>query len=810
MSMSSIQSEPGRHAHIEIRGAERQLLIDGKAAKLGARAFDVLLALYERRDRLVTKNELIEVVWPGVVVEENNLQVQISTLRKLLGPRTITTIPGRGYQFTLGVDTAVVDASRVTPRLKQNLPGLLTTFIGRDRELAECAQRLETARLLTLTGIGGCGKTRLALRLAEAVIASFPDGVWFVDLAAIAEAERVALSVATIFGVHEESNTPIEDTLERHLAGKVLLLVLDNCEHLLDVCAPLAERLLLRTPGLKVVATSREGLGIAGENLSPVRPLSVPPANAHDLEALLASDAVRLFIDRARLAAPQFELDASNATAVGEICRRLDGIPLAIELAAARVKLLSAEQIRARLNDRFRLLTGTTRMLSRQQTLHAALQWSYQNLTPNEQQMLRRLSVFADGCTLEAAAAVAGDDRDEIAVLESLERLVDHALIVVDDMPAADAPRYRMLETVRQFAQERLQDSGEGDAMRERHLAHFLAYAKTAAPALLGDDVVQWSARLDAEQSNLLAAHAWCSAAGDGANRGMELATALRNYWLNRGLFSLGRQVYEEALDRPGVEPRSLHRAGVLFSLAQLHYHQWQICEMRALTEEALAIAREHDDDGWLLRCLFVSALALGWGGESVQALACAEECIAVAQRMGGQDFAAGSAAFSVKGEVLRAQGRFADALEAQEAALRAHGERRDVNLPARLRDVARAAIALGDLERARETLTQAMRVLSELRMRHYASWYIQVVSRLAAACTEWNVAARLQGAADAIIDKRGGVRHGQDDEISAELRERTKTTLGAQAYAKAYDDGYGLTLDQACDETVGWLEAAH
>jgi len=289
----------------------------------------------------------------------------------------------------------------------------------------------------------------------------------------------------------------------------------------------------------------------------------------------------------------------------------------------------------------------------------------------------------------------------------------------------------------------------------------------------------------------------------------MELATALRNYWLNRGLFSLGRQVYEEALDRPGVEPRSLQRAGVLFSLAQHHYHQWQIREMRALTEEALAIAREHDDDSWLFRCLLVSALALGWGGESVQALACAEECIAVAQRMGGQDFAAGSAAFSVKGEVLRAQGRFADALEAQEAALRAHGERRDVNLPARLRDVARAAIALGDLERARETLTQAMRVLSELRMRHYASWYIQVVSRLAAACTQWNVAARLQGAADAIIDKRGGVRHGQDDEISAELRERTKTTLGALAYAKAYGDGYGLTLDQAFDETSGWLEGA-
>jgi tetratricopeptide (TPR) repeat protein len=447
--------------------------------------------------------------------------------------------------------------------------------------------------------------------------------------------------------------------------------------------------------------------------------------------------------------------------------------------------------------------------LSRQQTLHAALQWSYQNLTANEQRMLRRLSVFADGCTLEAAAAVAGDDGDEVAVLEAIERLVDHALIVVDLLAAA-APRYRMLETVRQFAQERLQDSGEGDAMRERHLAFFLAYAKAAAPELLGEDVVQWSARLDAEQSNLLAAHGWCSAAVDGATQGLELATALRNYWLNRGLFSLGRQLYEEALARPGAEPRSLARAGALFSLAQHHYHQWQVREMRALAEQALAIAREHDDDPWLFRCLLISAVALAWAGEPARALACADETIAVAGRIGGRDTTPVAAALGAKGEVLRAQGRFADALEAQEAALSAHGNQCNVNLPARLRDVARAAIALGRLERARETLVQAMQVLSELGMRHYASWYIQVVSRLAAAGADWSVAARLQGAADAIIDTRGGVRHGQDDQISAELRERTKTRLGAQVYARAYAGGYGLTLDQAFDETVAWLDGAH
>ena len=475
-----------RFASSELRPAERQLLVDGTPTALGARAFDLLVALIERRDRVVDKAELFETVWPGLVVEENNLQVQVSSLRKLLGPNAIATVPGRGYQFVAALAPDVPRTARVaagvTATNPNNLPHSRTRFIGREKALDDCASLLRDTRLLTLSGIGGCGKTRLAQELAHRQLDAFPDGVWFVDLGPVQEARRVSATVATTMGMKDLSDESLA-RLAEHLKWRQTLVVLDSCEHVIDAAVESAETLLGSCGALKIVATSREALGMAGEQIFAVRSLSLPATT--DLDEMQRSEAVRLFVDHARLVLPDFAVDERNAAAIAEICRRLDGIALAIELAAARVRVLSVDEIRVRLDDRFRLLTGGNRAMPRHQTLHATMQWSHDHLTSREQRLFRRLAVFAGGCTLPAAVDVAGDAADEYDALECLTALHDKSLLMVDRDTQAQ-PRYRMLETVRQYAEERLNEAGEGDEVRNRHLLHYVALGERAAPDLNG------------------------------------------------------------------------------------------------------------------------------------------------------------------------------------------------------------------------------------------------------------------------------------------------------------------------------------
>jgi predicted ATPase len=360
---------------------------------------------------------------------------------------------------------------------------------------------LEHTRLLTLTGVGGSGKTRLAIELARSVSPTFPDGVWFVDLAPVAAPERVALTVATTLGVREESDRPILDTVCARLQGKRALLVLDNCEHLVAACAVFVEALLAHTANARVLATSRERLGVVGEQAAVVRPLGLAPSSA-DRNVREASEAVRLFVDRARLAVPEFVLASDTLSAVEAICGRLEGLPLAIELAAARVKVLSVDEINARLDDRFRLLTASNRTQPRHQTLRGVIDWSYEQLEPREQQVFRRLSVFAGGWTLAAATAVTASS-DEFETIELLSRLVDKSLVLVELGPSG-RPRYRMLETVRTYARERLETAGEARESHERHLNFFIALAE---PASRGLEAVAAFEVLDVELDNLMAAH---------------------------------------------------------------------------------------------------------------------------------------------------------------------------------------------------------------------------------------------------------------------------------------------------------------
>ncbi len=391
-----------------------------------------------------------------------------------------------------------------------NLPAQLSSFIGRENEIAQLQRAMQMTRLLTLIGAGGAGKTRLSLRLAEHLLDAFPDGVWFIELARLSDPALIPQTIATTLGLRDEAGN-LAQTLKNYLERKALLLVFDNCEHLIDAAAQWAETLLQAAPKLKIVASSREGLNLAGEQVFHVPSLPLPEGErVITPDGLTQSAAARLFIERAMTANDHFRVTEQNAQAIAQICRRLDGIPLAIELAAARVKALSVEQIAARLDDVFRLLSGGSRTaMLRQQTLAAAMDWSYNLLSKPERALLQRLAVFAGGWTLDAAEQIcAGDEIESFDVLDLLTQLVNKSLVVAENS-ADGAARYRFLETLRQFARYRLYEAEAVEAVSDKHLDFFVAFAETARAHLRGPEQIEWLARLDAEHDNLRAALTW-------------------------------------------------------------------------------------------------------------------------------------------------------------------------------------------------------------------------------------------------------------------------------------------------------------
>jgi predicted ATPase/class 3 adenylate cyclase/DNA-binding CsgD family transcriptional regulator len=442
--------------------------------------------------------------------------------------------------------------------MPNNLPGELTSFVGRRAELAQIGEPLQRVRLLTLTGAGGCGKTRLALQAAADAMDRHPDGVWWVELARLADGTLLPAAVIGALGLREVPGQALLDTLVEHLRARCTLVVLDNCEHLLATCAEFVDALLRACPSLTILATSRAPLGVPGEITWRVPSMSLPAEPQREpIEALRLSDAVSLFIDRAAQVRPNFAITAANALAVAQICHDLDGVPLAIELAAARVRVLAPEQIAGALSDRFRLLTGGARtVLPRHQTLAASIDWSYELLSDGERALLRRLSVFAGGWTLEAAEQVCpgeGIDRDD--VLDLLTGLVDKSLVNTDEQ--GPQTRYRLLETVRQYAAARLTDASEVDGLRDRHLTYYLALAQAAEPQVVGagrDDPVLRS--LTTELPNLRAALE--RAAVIDPNTGLSLVDALSLFWLFTGRYREGDTAYTRALDAAGQEPTLL------------------------------------------------------------------------------------------------------------------------------------------------------------------------------------------------------------------------------------------------------------
>ena len=484
-----------------------------------------------------------------------------------------------------------------------NLPGQLTTFVGRDEELAQLRAALGETRLLTLTGAGGAGKTRLALQLAADLLERFPEGVWWVDLAPISDPELVAEALAGVLGVRPLPGMTMLEACANYLGSARALVALDNCEHLLPGSAEVAEVLLHACSEVVLVATSRTPLGVPGETDWRVPPLSLPPPERRrdTLEAVGQFDAVRLFIERARKARPNFAVTNDTAPAVAEICTELDGLPLAIELAAARVRMMSIEQIAAGLGDRFHLLTGGTRtVLPRHQTLRASVDWSHELLGDAERTLLRRLSVFAGGFTIDLAEAVCADDSlARVAILDLLTSLVDKSLVVAEERPAA--VRYRLLETVRQYALERLLDAGEADVVHDRHRDAMLELAETIAPQLHGPAQREWLDVLDGEAANLTAAldHA---VATDGA-RALRLAVALTFWWRLRGLLRAGVRGFSRALEAADPTPSSL-RAYALWGGGYLAGFLGDFAAAFARSEEARAVAEEVGDQAALARAL--------------------------------------------------------------------------------------------------------------------------------------------------------------------------------------------------------------
>jgi len=731
-----------------------------------------------------------------------------------------------------------------------NLPIQLTSFVGRKRELAELARLLSSTHLLTLTGPGGTGKTRLALEMAMNLLGEYPHGVWLVELASLADPTLVAQTVASTLGVREQPQRSIRDALMDFVRAKTLLLILDNCEHLIEACAHLTETLLRAAPRLKIVASSREALGIAGETAYRVPSLPLPNMQAASLDALSQNDCVRLFVDRALAASPHFHLKEKNAPAIAQICRRLDGIPLAIELAAARTKVFPAEQIAARLDDRFRLLTGGSRTaLERHQTLRALIDWSYDLLSETERALLRRLSIFAGGWSFEAAQAVCGEGlRDD--VLDLLTHLVDKSLVAVEE--EAEEGRYHFLETIRQYARDTLFESGEAEHVRDRHLEFFLHFAETAEPKLRSAEQGAWLNRVESEYDNLRTALAW-SLERSRSDRTLRLAGALSYFWVLRGIFSESYKWLNDALTFAEREQHETSAAGnytptpvemaqrakALYGATLSQFGTLDVKKGRTLVDESLRLWRALGDKWWTAVALELKALMLSVGPDFEMAFACLEEGVALGRQI--EDPWPLAVCLIRMGDALKPGGQAAAArpfLEEGVASARRIGDKSV--LSEGLRELGSVYYIAGDLTAAESLTEEALangRVIGSLVSVFLALFQLVIISCLqndpvkakrycleawalgkdtgspfvalfalltfglaASVGGEAGRGVRLLAAAQALL-ARIDVNLGEGEPTMMVVRqvlEKAQAQLGPEAFQAAWTEGQQMTLEQA------------
>lgn len=716
--------------------------------------------------------------------------------RDAVAPRGATAGDSHGRLIAL--------PARETGHLPEhNLPLALSSFVGREREQAEVKKLLGEQRLLTLTGPGGCGKTRLALEVASEATESFEDGAWWVELASLSDPDLVPQVVASTLGVREVPVRPLNELLVKHLGPKKTLLVLDNCEHLIDACAALADALLCSCPNLRILATSREALGLVGEKAWPVPSLSLPDGSRRlpPVEELMDYEAVRLFSERAE-AVSGFVLTEQNAPVVARVCRKLDGMPLAIELAAARVKVLSVEQIAGRLDDCFRLLVvGSRTALPRQRTLRAAIDWSHELLSEEEKILFRRLAVFTGGFALEAAEQVcAGEGIERDDVLDLLSRLVDKSLVVV--RKRGGEVRYRLLETVRQYGQGNLDESTEeAAAIKRRHALFFLKLAEEAEPALLGPRQDTWMGRLETEHHNLRAALGWFGKCGE-AERGLRLAGALRRFWWSRASYTEGRAWLEEFLELAGGSERTAERAKALHALGVLihrnaDYSAGDQIVARSRLEESVEIYRELGDEPRTAAVLWDLGRLSNEAGDWETARSSLEESIELERRSGNERGAA----------LARSSLGFTALLRGEHGPARAHveGSLRVLRRLGSTDEVKRCLMFLGHLACDQGDYGAARARFAEMtedavleRNPWVAPFLLMAYAHLAAGEGQAARALRLAGAADALQQTVGT---SMGPAYQAYLRrdlDQARRGLSEEEGAAAWNEGQAMTLEEA------------
>jgi non-specific serine/threonine protein kinase len=690
-----------------------------------------------------------------------------------------------------------------------NLPKQLPRLIGREAELESCVAQVDKAAVLTLTGVGGCGKTRLALAVGESQLEARPDGVWFADLAPLTTGERVVETVALAIGLGEEPGRPLQQTLIDHLASRRALLILDNCEHLIEACVTLVTGLVQGCPDLRTVATSREALGVQGEAVYAVPTLGLPDAAESGTAKIAASEAVRLFAERAMAVRPEFEIGDDNAAIVADICRHLDGIPLAIELAAARVKILEVAQIQEKLADRFRLLTGGSRTaLPRQQTLRATIQWSYDQLHDEERQMMRALSVFAGGWTLGSATAICMESGDEFEVLDLLARLADKSLVVVErGGSGGGAARYRFLETVREYALEQLKATEEEAALRERNVSYFLALAEAAEKQLSGPKQAAWITTLETEHDNLLASIRWCEQSPDRADSALRLAGSISRFWSVRGHYEIARRTLMHALDLGDPEAASAPRATALVRAAQFALVQGDNDAGKPLLERAGEIYRALGDERGVVRTLSgLSSVALfHMEYETSQRLS--EESFAIYERLGQKRGMAISRhqqglAARCRGDLALARTRYEQSLDL----LREVGDQDNIALTEG--DLAVTLVRAGDHEGARARLTEALLLGRKIAAARVTQIVLDGCAELALALGDARAAIHFSAAGGHIRSEIGLALSPFEEHEHERFNSAIRESLDSAEVAKIISEAQNLDADTVAAQAYAWLEA--
>jgi predicted ATPase/DNA-binding CsgD family transcriptional regulator len=743
----------------------------------------------------------------------------------------------------------------------ENLPTPLSSFIGREREITEVKNLLETKRLVTLTGPGGSGKTRLALQVANGLKDEYEDGIWLSELGSLSDGALVVQTIASSLNLREQPNRTLIDTLSDYLLNRHALLVIDNCEHLIQACAQFADAILPRCPNLHILTTSREMLGIAGETVWVIPPLSLPEAqpwkNPESVQRALhvyrQSEAVQLFVDRASAMAQDFSLSTENGAWVSEICRRLDGMPLAIELAAARVRALSVQQITERLDDRFHLLVdGSRTSAPRQHTLFAAIDWSYELLPAPEQKVLQRLSLFASGATLNAAESVcAGNGVAKKDVLEIISQLVNKSLVTVSK-DSKDVSRYSLLETIRQYAGEKAENSVDFAESKDRFIKYFCSWAIEAGQKINTTGKKLWLERFEAEDDNLRAAMEWSQTSKSNVDLGLRLASDLVGFWLAHDHYSEGRKQLEAILEKTKDTDLLELRAHVVYETANMAFTQTDYPAVHTLLEESLSIyqslgpegrlgqaksllllgdmwrqlgeyatafplfveglrlMQELDDKGGIVVALWQLGYYAVSTGDYVQAEKYLTEALHIAQQ--NNDKGNSTIVLSALAETALRQNHLDQAAKFEEESLKL---RREIGekwgIAVSLANFGWIALRRKDFVKAEEYLLESLSLRHEIEDRGGMAWCLEKLAKINVLYGQkkthgdssifFRRAVRLFGAAFALRAPFGSAIDQADQEDYDQSLDILKKSLGQERFSNLWGEGAAMAFEKLLDE---------